>query len=142
MKQLSETELKAIQDRFEATTQGEWKRHPNHRYWVLLPLPEGAVNLRDEADAQFCAHAHQDVPALLAEIARLKALTQWQPIETAPKYRGEILARDIHDDIWLVLWEEDRWVTLTPVGISNIEIPDLVDYILIPELPEPPEVTP
>lgn len=81
MKPLSETELKAILDRFEATTQGEWKRHPNHRYWVLLPLPEGAVNLRNEADAQFCAHAHQDVPALLAEIARLKALTQWRPVK-------------------------------------------------------------
>ena len=66
-------------------------------------------------------------------------LTKFRAIEDAPKDQGEILARDIAGATWLVLWEEDCWVTITPEG--SWELDGLVDYILLKDLLEQLEVT-
>ncbi|SHK30500.1 hypothetical protein SAMN05421803_11761 [Nocardiopsis flavescens] len=76
------TDLHAIRARVESTARGPWKRgfeadgtsviHRPH------PVVEGAAEVlfgahgASEADAEFVAHARQDIPALLAEIDRLR----------------------------------------------------------------------
>lgn len=64
--------IERIQGREQKATPQPWKRHPNSKYWVLLPLPENAVNLNDENDAQFAANARQDIPALLQHCLKLR----------------------------------------------------------------------
>lgn len=73
--------IERIQGREQKATPQPWKRHPNSKYWVLLPLPENAVNLNDENDAQFAANARQDIPALLQHCLKLR-----EAIEQAPHH--------------------------------------------------------
>ncbi len=101
---MDESELQAIERRWEAATAGVWHAgetaacgHPWARGQRFnLYLDEGqdisspCAHLT-EADATFCAEAHQDVPKLLAEVRRLRALTQ--SLAGAAVGQSEVLTR-------------------------------------------------
>ena len=90
---MNEQRLQEIKERAEKATPGPWKVyqdaistsigtefiHPQ----LNGPMPVitdayhvgGAINIYiDDADAEFIAHARQDVPALIAEIERLRSV--------------------------------------------------------------------
>jgi hypothetical protein len=80
--------MDAIRKRAEAATEGPWIADDNEGYgiWSIWygSCPSGNVEPRGlvaqcpgddaqvEEDADFIAHAREDIPTLLAEIARLK----------------------------------------------------------------------
>jgi hypothetical protein len=84
---MSILDLQAIRKRAEAATEGPWQAH---KYSVssehtksenyageiddICSLNDGEYieNYNAEADAEFIAHARQDVPALIAEVERLR----------------------------------------------------------------------
>jgi len=63
-------ELRAIRDRVESATPGPWSRRDVTRgyYWDGSYIP---VSVRN---ADFAAHAREDIPKLLDEIERLRGL--------------------------------------------------------------------
>lgn len=68
-------DTKAIMERANAATPGPWTRRPNDE-WMVDDAEESRVaetNLRKWVDAEFIAHARTDVPALCAEVDRLRA---------------------------------------------------------------------
>jgi nicotinamide mononucleotide adenylyltransferase len=72
---LTADQLATIQARADAATDGPWQA--NTRIGVVTnqaddPLAVFGGSAQDRADAEFTAHAREDVPALLAEIQRLK----------------------------------------------------------------------
>jgi hypothetical protein len=76
---ISDEELAAIKERTEQATPGPWTNHEEEVVGqeVVDPAGRTLVDVRgdhEEADAEFIAHAREDVPALLAEIERLRAL--------------------------------------------------------------------
>jgi hypothetical protein len=86
---LSQQRRAEVRARLEATTPGEWTavllppnehhKHPVH--WVKARYEDGTTEMSQvvadcpwrQSDAEFIAHARQDVPALLAEVERLQA---------------------------------------------------------------------
>ncbi|WPS88785.1 hypothetical protein SMD22_07490 [Brevibacillus halotolerans] len=86
---MTREEIGAMRERAEKATEGSWKWQ--EYYDCSLSNSEGNVIveavgddmsyikvLRDE-DAEFIAHAREDIPKLLAEIERLQ--TNWQRLE-------------------------------------------------------------
>lgn len=77
-------DLDAITARAEAATEGPWSTSQSTRNSRLYGInePLGYVTLHAETvtlnDAEFIAHARQDVPALVAEVHRLTALVVGQ----------------------------------------------------------------
>jgi hypothetical protein len=64
--------LAAIKARVEAASVGPWTAHPDGLVWApRLGDPVSAST--EPADAEFIAAARQDVPALIAEVERLRA---------------------------------------------------------------------
>ena len=88
--------------------------------------------------------AREDVPAvvalaheLLAEVKRLKALHEWQPIETAPKDGTRVLAF-CRGEWHVMLWEDGAgWAVRSDAldGFVGIEGHDPTHWM---HLPEPP----
>jgi hypothetical protein len=81
---LSSADLEAIQARADAATQGPWHGahdefgcvHIGDYGWVCAGPNAPAYDVDSEqghADAEFIAHARQDIPALLTYIAELEA---------------------------------------------------------------------
>jgi hypothetical protein len=83
---LTDAELEVIEKRAAEATPGPWRAgtHDKIRLWV--PYPDGPAGWASErclaimnehfsfdADIQFIAHAREDVPALVAEVRRLRA---------------------------------------------------------------------
>lgn len=78
------SDLKAIVDRLTAASPGPWQRHGSDvygEYGRLFIGRDGAADVRAQADrdAEFVAHAREDIAALLCEIARLREATQESP---------------------------------------------------------------
>jgi hypothetical protein len=69
---LDDTRLAEIAARVEATSKGPWKVCEDYSD-VLDGDGHQIISHFHDADGQFTAHARQDVPALLAEVERLKA---------------------------------------------------------------------
>lgn len=70
-------ELRAIRERAEAATPGEWKGLDVSLFYQEGWLANGPIAMSYEAaksDAAFIAHARTDVPALLDEVERLHAI--------------------------------------------------------------------
>ncbi len=79
---MTEEDIKTIEERVEATTGGEWKL----QVWPIaeprvhgiatescgIVLDNESTGSLSMADATFIAHAHQDVPNLVAEVRRLR----------------------------------------------------------------------
>lgn len=61
-----------IADRAEAATPGPWSVSPDYSD-VLASDGEHLASYWHEADGQFMAHAREDVPVLLAELAAVRA---------------------------------------------------------------------
>lgn len=59
-------EFVALDEAERMATQGEWERHPNKRYWVLLP--ENDEN--NENNALFCVKARNQIRDLLDAYAQ------------------------------------------------------------------------
>ena len=75
-------QLQAIKERLKNTTDGfwladteEWPGNEKLKYWVQTHY-DGLAATINKGDAQFIAHARQDIPALVAEVERLNALLQ------------------------------------------------------------------
>ncbi|MBL3729317.1 hypothetical protein JIN86_06845 [Lysinibacillus sp. HST-98] len=77
---MNQEQLSAIKQRVEKAEEGMWylgKKSPNGLNNIGV---KGCMigQVFDDADAEFIAHAHQDVPALVAEVERLrKALSYY-----------------------------------------------------------------
>lgn len=83
MAEMTDEELKAIEDRHSATTPGKWIAdiQPFNQFDLVKVLGEGVFyntvmqtkNVGySSADALFIASAHQDVPKLTREVRRLR----------------------------------------------------------------------
>lgn len=76
-KRLTNEQIEAIRKRAEAATEGPWrigKQSPNGLNNIGTMGGLLTAQTLNEADAEFIAHAREDVPALLAEIDRLNGL--------------------------------------------------------------------
>ena len=91
---MADLDLAAIRARAEAATEGPWENdYPEVGQHWSRPEPWAKVvstdvacmaycyggsaqGIENEADAEFIAHAREDIPALLAEIDRLNATIQ------------------------------------------------------------------
>lgn len=82
----SPVDVAAIRERCEAATPGPWIRDPEYAS-VCAPARDGecvaVCSMSDGppaagwvADAEFIAHAREDIPVLLAEIERLQAVVE------------------------------------------------------------------
>ncbi len=115
---MTEQELAGIEARANAATAGPWQIYTDADSVLGLPLPEGVsayplaefmqadscVSLyaadyakrdhRTYSNAEFIAHARTDVPALLAEVRRLRGLVEAAYHEGF--YDGEIAATFPH----------------------------------------------
>lgn len=74
-------ELDAIEARVKAATEGPWTAviHPvgfRHLEANGQAISDTAAHPMADADILFCAHARQDVPALVAEVRRLQGLVK------------------------------------------------------------------
>ncbi len=88
MSALTQARLDAIRRRALAATSGTWKTGDRFLSGVLgsavvvisgrYPTLDFDPHKNGRADAAFVAHAHQDVPLLLAEIDRLRAELNWR----------------------------------------------------------------
>ena len=85
---MTSLDLAAIRQRVEKATEGPWNTGfdyekndptvltPGHlEHTIDYTLTEGGLE-HGKADAEFIAHAREDIPALLAEIDRLNATIQ------------------------------------------------------------------
>ncbi len=104
----------------------------------------------DEGTQSPDSHYH----AMVAENARLKALTEWRPIETAPKDGDPIIICGFSGDDWdfaVAFWHDDPNTCITCGYNSNTPnwhlcltlgefFDDFEPTHWLP-LPEPPEVT-
>lgn len=83
---MTDEQLAAIRNRIEAATKGPWgippRRSNSTKFW-LQPYKDrgdwqwtyrGFITCFFERDAEFIAHAREDIPALLGEIERLRKL--------------------------------------------------------------------
>lgn len=103
---LTQEQLEAIRKRAEAAFNGPW--HLEERWSGLTSVVgrypfeiDGTFGVADclrNQDAEFIAHAREDIPALLAEVERLQDV-----IERAYKQSGEIRGRygDYLDNVTL-----------------------------------------
>lgn len=79
---MSAERLAEIDGRFAGTSEGEWLYFPEDSSVCAMDgvipceVADLSNNSADEpqGDGEFIAHAHQDVPDLLAEVKRLKAV--------------------------------------------------------------------
>ena len=80
---MTQEQLDAIRERVDDTTRGPWDCYGNgaHEVFDAGEYDDGdpgelvAPVVTKLSDAEFIAHARTDVPALLAEVDRLRALT-------------------------------------------------------------------
>jgi hypothetical protein len=78
MNRLTIEQLEAIRERAEKATEGPW--FAIHNTDISVESPPGSCDINSIAyadrvpDAEFIANARQDIPALLAEVDRLRKL--------------------------------------------------------------------
>jgi hypothetical protein len=97
-KRLNAEEIEAIRKRAEAATPGPW--FDSETVYVVSNVSGDSIEwdadfiaeTQEQSDAEFIAYAREDVPKLLAEIARL---------QTRLSHAGDILseAHDLLDDV-------------------------------------------
>ena len=115
-------DLEAIKARERAATPGPWL--PSGYGWNIVSAGEDGVSVSTRApqtyldgtdydpraDAQFIAHAREDVPALVAEVERLREIVecgcyggqvtigwdQWRPCPDCTPLRAQLKADDAH----------------------------------------------
>lgn len=89
-------DLNAIEARWKATTEGTWRR-AHHGTWEVEAVPNqmvadfGTIDKAAE-DATFAASAHQDIPALVAEVRRLRATSLPTRIDAPDGHTAEVVS--------------------------------------------------
>lgn len=74
---MTDQELAAIEARVNAATAGPWEAYCNYdECWTLDGPIANGPDMMPKGDAIFIAHARTDVPALVAEVRRLKWLVR------------------------------------------------------------------
>jgi len=123
---MKDEELRAIRDRLEKASDGPWfvRRIPNsyesqvgdrHTHPCIrgFRVPRRLYNLawqQCEADAEFMAEARQDVPALLGEVERLRAVIQeCQTVLEALAARQTVYPADTAQIAQYLADEQTRW---------------------------------
>ena len=93
--------LAEIRARVKATTEGPWSFHPNHAFAdpsdPLYVAGDGTVIADDisrKNNAVFIAHSRTDVPALIAEVERLRKENEGAR-RAAASFKAWDLARDV-----------------------------------------------
>lgn len=102
---MTDEELSAIKARAEAATEGPWESVQDYYDgpWYMLyeqrcvgddkasDLFDGRSHYLIDApnNAAFAAHAREDIPALLAEIERMKTERRWVPVDERLPETGE-----------------------------------------------------
>lgn len=111
-------DLEAIKERYEKATEGPWKRRGD---WidggdydeVLAPRPVSCMTYcyggssqieMEDADAEFIAAARSDVPALVAEVERLREALNSQREEIAAEVNRWAMNRDPSDPEGSSVW--------------------------------------
>lgn len=78
---MTESELKAIEDRVARASPPPWRHTvldlPENNHNLVIEFDQGGRVTKDMwdmgfDDVEFLAHAREDIPALLAEVRRLK----------------------------------------------------------------------
>ncbi len=79
---MTDDELNGIRDRCDRASPGPWRAwvegrdHTSGSSMVQTGSDDIEMSGATEADYDFIAHARQDIPKLLAEVRRLRALLQ------------------------------------------------------------------
>jgi hypothetical protein len=98
---MTNEELKAIRERAEAATPGPWIAEGETVYssGVLIAgtYPAMICDDCDITEAEFIAHAREDVPKLLAEIERLRSALE-EISEINEYYSGNAAREALKDD--------------------------------------------
>jgi hypothetical protein len=97
-KRLNAEELEAIRKRAEAATQGPW--FDSETVYVVSNVSGDSIEwdadfiaeTQEQSDAEFIAHAREDVPKLLAEIERLQGVIRTKDLII--KLYGKVMAND------------------------------------------------
>jgi hypothetical protein len=110
MSRLTNEQLTEIRKRAEAATAGPWTIEKesyvcNAGFWVTdtVIMPDITSNIFEETDAEFIAHAREDVPDLLAEIERLRA-DQGRIIAELKK--ADIFSEELERKYFAAKWPE------------------------------------
>ena len=127
---MGDINIDAIRARAEAATPGPWDSDgysvgANDDWVAHIPgydPGEGAGNPRREPDAEFIAHAREDVPALLAELAAWKATVD--AYESGEGHRAIVderdrLAAQVQAVRALADGYEGRLAPLTPLSVAH-----------------------
>lgn len=105
MQELSDTEIAEIKKRYEAATPGPWisyvegRDHQSGDHFIQTRGEEDIYLYGNTiADQDFIAHARQDIPALIAEIERLRGEQAASVI--VPKEVTSLCTNEISDISW------------------------------------------
>ena len=90
---MSMIDLDAIKARCGAATSSPWmSRLYDDDLWEVIPVAKGQdYGVFEKADAEFVAHAREDIPALIAEVEQLR-LTLKQALAAMSATVSEIMA--------------------------------------------------
>ncbi|QPA56281.1 ead/Ea22-like family protein [Lysinibacillus sphaericus] len=83
---MKQEQLNAIKERVAKATPGEWRSMDTghvRKHYSVGNEEEFVAHTYDVNDAEFIAHARKDVPALVAEVERLRELIKELACDTA-----------------------------------------------------------
>ena len=77
-------ELEEIRKRCDAATEGPWEQEDCRENHIATATGMDIAHAPKQINAQFIAHARTDVPALLAEVERLRGLIKAAELTSRP----------------------------------------------------------
>jgi hypothetical protein len=90
-------DLERIEARANAATPRPWEAQRSGRRGKCVAGPGGVIifcgayseyGCGDDANAEFAAHAREDIPALVAEVRRLREATKFDPPDWYYRFYG------------------------------------------------------
>lgn len=101
----ADLDLDAIKARYEAATEGPWDRCNTS---VDASGPGRIAAHVDQPDAEFIAYARTDVPALVAEVERLRSRINGLLLDLDRPEEDEAYAAEVNDGYALALVVTER----------------------------------
>lgn len=86
---MNDERLRQIRERAEKATPGPWT---NDGCDISDPIGRRICFIRDDDDADFMAHTREDIPALLAEVERLRERLADMARDTIVSFELEVLS--------------------------------------------------